>query len=80
MAEAHAVQYSQVSDVRMAEAFAQVRDKLHASLDQRMRDVLIAHMEQVSAEIRLTVATQGQEIMKMVERQFGDFQSIQSRK
>ncbi|KAL3663320.1 hypothetical protein V7S43_011728 [Phytophthora oleae] len=75
LAEAHAVQHAQVSDVRLAEAFKELEGRLHTSLDRRMRELLVAHMDQVEAEIRLAIATQGREIIKLVEKQFGEFQT-----
>ncbi|KAG3101877.1 hypothetical protein PI124_g14650 [Phytophthora idaei] len=38
-------------------------------MEQRVRDLLKAHTEQVSAEIRIAIATQGQKILKVVEQQ-----------
>ncbi|ETN06146.1 hypothetical protein PPTG_13927 [Phytophthora nicotianae INRA-310] len=38
-------------------------------MEQRMQDVLKAHAEQVSVEIRLAIAAQGQEILKTVKEQ-----------
>ncbi|KAL3659067.1 hypothetical protein V7S43_015951 [Phytophthora oleae] len=75
VAEAHAVKHAQGSDVRFAEPFKELEGQLHASLFRRMRELLTAHMDQVEAEIRLVIATQGREIVKVVEKQFGEFQN-----
>ncbi|KAK1939438.1 hypothetical protein P3T76_008822 [Phytophthora citrophthora] len=74
VAEAHAVEHAHISHVRFTERFKQLENQLQASLDQRMREVLTAHIEQVEAEISLAITTQGREIMKLVEKQFYEFQ------
>ncbi|KAK1947708.1 hypothetical protein P3T76_001718 [Phytophthora citrophthora] len=58
----------------MAEAVQQLKTQLHASLDERMREILTAQMEQVGAEIRLAIARQGQYILAQVKCQIDDFQ------
>ncbi|ETK77743.1 hypothetical protein L915_16044, partial [Phytophthora nicotianae] len=48
--EAHTVQHEHKADVRMTETFQRLHDQLHASMEQRMQDVLKAHAEQASVE------------------------------
>ncbi|EEY53005.1 uncharacterized protein PITG_19873 [Phytophthora infestans T30-4] len=67
--EAHAVHQAHVADVRMTETIQRLQEQLYASMEQCVQDVLKAHVEQVSAEIRLTVAAQCREILKGVEEQ-----------
>ncbi|KAF4131756.1 hypothetical protein GN958_ATG19050 [Phytophthora infestans] len=67
--EAHAVHQAHVADVRMTETFQRLQEQLYASMEQCIQDVLKAHVEQVSAEIRLTMAAQCREILKGVEEQ-----------
>ncbi|GMF39208.1 unnamed protein product [Phytophthora fragariaefolia] len=74
VAEAHAVQHAEENDIRMAEAFKQLEIQLHANLEYRIRDVLTAHMEQVDAAIRLAIAAQGHEIVKLVQDQLDAFE------
>ncbi|KAF1782662.1 hypothetical protein GQ600_11041 [Phytophthora cactorum] len=50
VAEAHAAQHAKFSDIRMAEAFKQMEIQLHTRLEQQMREVPTAHMEQVQIE------------------------------
>ncbi|ETN15029.1 hypothetical protein PPTG_07247 [Phytophthora nicotianae INRA-310] len=66
---AHTIQHAHNADVRMTETFQRLHDQLHASMEQRIQDVLKAHAEQVSVEIRLAIAAQGQEILKAVKEQ-----------
>ncbi|KAF4143115.1 hypothetical protein GN958_ATG07694 [Phytophthora infestans] len=67
--EAHAVHQAHVADVRMTETLQRLQEQLYASMEQCVQDVLKAHVEQVSAEIRLTMAAQCREILKGVEEQ-----------
>ncbi|KAL3663714.1 hypothetical protein V7S43_011129 [Phytophthora oleae] len=77
-AEAHAVQHAHMSDVRMQEGFKQLQHQLHTNFEQRMREVLSAHMEQVNAEIQLTIATQDKEMLKIMQQQMAAFQQEMS--
>ncbi|KAG6945441.1 hypothetical protein JG688_00016557 [Phytophthora aleatoria] len=74
VAEAHAAQHAKFSDIRMAEAFKQMEIQLHTRLEQQMREVPTAHMEQVRTEVRQAVEAQGQELIKLVQRKLDDFQ------
>ncbi|KUF90921.1 hypothetical protein AM587_10011129 [Phytophthora nicotianae] len=67
--EAQTLQHAHKAGVRMPETFQRVQDQFHASMEQRIQDVLKAHREQGSVEIRLAIAAQDQEILKAVKEQ-----------
>ncbi|KAG7390844.1 hypothetical protein PHYBOEH_006902 [Phytophthora boehmeriae] len=59
----------------MADALKNMQEQLHVNMERRMQKVLTAHMEQVGAEIRLAIATQGQGLIQLVESKLDAFKS-----
>ncbi|KAG1707885.1 hypothetical protein DVH05_024536 [Phytophthora capsici] len=58
----------------MAAVLEQFENQLRTNVETHVRQVLTAHMEQVGAEIRLAIATQGQELRKMLQEDLAAFQ------
>ncbi|KAG1686674.1 hypothetical protein DVH05_006403 [Phytophthora capsici] len=73
-AEEHLNKKTQTTDLKMATVLEQFETQLRANVETHVRQVLTAHMEQVGAEIRLAIATQGQELRTMFQEDLAAFQ------